>query len=181
MLVQKIEFKKSNIKATSSSIDANKVSQSALQNEIKKVFPEYANVYSNAISKALNTSHLKRTLFKYENAIALLLSNSTYKYKVNDDKCRTEIIDYMYYYLGFSVIKYSKKGNIEFDYSSGFVNGDVGEFLTNLEIDNKRKKFPIYTLINMLNTYVFIDDGTNSKKSYFDSLQLTRYLQQQMQ
>jgi hypothetical protein len=72
----------------------------------------------------------------------------------------------MFYYLGFDVLQYNTKGKIEFKFSSGVINGDIAEYLTKLEANNKQAKLSIYNLIKELNTFVFIDNGSGT--SFFD-------------
>jgi hypothetical protein len=133
---------------------------------IKKLYPNYPNVYSNAISETFLNGNLKTKLLTYEKSIAQIFNKSSLKYTVGSEESRNTLIKYMFYYLGFNILQYSTKGKVTFKYESGVINPDIAEFLGDLETDNKSAKYPIYSLINMLNTFVFLDKGNGV--SFFD-------------
>jgi hypothetical protein len=133
---------------------------------IKKLFPSYPNVYAKAISSTLIKPQLNSKLNSYEYALAKMLKTTSYNYMVGTVESRAKLIDYMFYYLGFDVLQYNTKGKIEFKFSSGVINGDIAEYLTKLEANNKQAKLSIYNLIKELNTFVFIDNGSGT--SFFD-------------
>jgi hypothetical protein len=132
---------------------------------IKNLFPTYASVYSEAISKSL-TSNAIKPLFEYEKALSYLLTTQVFDYKINDLTTRNKLINYLFYYFGFNVMQYNNAGKIVFNYDSGVISPDIAEYLTQLEKEHeqKSKKYDLHTLINILSSYVFIDDSSN--KSY---------------
>ena len=130
---------------------------------IKNLFPNYANVYSEAISKSLTLNAIK-PLFEYEKALHYLLTTQLFEYKINDTITRNKMINYLFYHFGFDVVQYNTAGKIVFKIDSGVINPDIAEYLMKLEHEHKSKKYDLHTLINILSSYIFINDG--SKPSY---------------
>jgi hypothetical protein len=128
----------------------------------------YGVIYANALSESKIESSSSRSLFKYEAGLSKLLSKAGFTYTVGDDSSKNVVVNYLHYYLGFDVIGYNKKGNIEFNYSSGAINPEIATHLLDVESKMSNKS----TLISLMKdhyAYLF-EDKNNLGETMFDRI-----------
>lgn len=126
-----------------------------INKEINRVIPEYSKIFATTVGITFTEKSMHKTLFTYKEALSEMFSTKNKNFNFENEEARRKLLDYMFYYLGFDVIKLDKN-KIIFNISSGAINENVAEFLLTLK-ENKGSK-SIYELIVELNDFIFIGD-----------------------